>query len=72
MVSSKKDWYSASRRPAGNMRLSELLLELAASQALSDEASACHIPPEKSRFSDSPRMYQMNRACGRIFAVWVA
>jgi hypothetical protein len=54
------------------MRLSELLLKLAASQALSDKASACHMPPEKSRFSDSPRMYQMNRACGCIFAVWVA
>jgi hypothetical protein len=38
------------------MRLSELLLDLAASQALSDEALACHMPPEKSRFSDSPRM----------------
>jgi hypothetical protein len=40
--------------------------------ALSDEASACHMPTEKSRFSDSPRMYQMNRACGCFFAVWVA
>jgi hypothetical protein len=69
MVSSKKDWYSANRTSAGNMRLSELLLELAASQALSDEASACRMPSEKSRISDSPRMYQMNQACGCIHAV---
>jgi hypothetical protein len=72
MVSSKKDWYSTGGRSAGNMQLSELLLELAASQAFSDMASACHRLSEKSLFSDSPRMYQMNRACGCIFAVWVA
>jgi hypothetical protein len=53
------------------MRLSELLLELAASQALSDKASACHTPSEKSHFSDSPRMYQMIRACGCVRPVLV-
>jgi len=49
------------------MELSELLLELAASQALSDKASACHTPSEKSRFSDSPRMYQMKLASGSVW-----